>query len=271
MVALRDEPGGKLLLDTTLEWVLPFIVVGEPMSAVCGREMLGLEKLLAQIDTGESRFPDSFCGRVSLPGWRSDTPNVMQEMLRFIDVNTDPVLPTFWGFPPDTTPASLLQSRQARWMIEGLGTAGDFFDSVSMLPNPMNMRTISLKQFRDAAQPDRAIYQALVSCRSRYSDIENFQFYNEKNIVIDFHDQGSFREILKVFLKLEGDTPSGKPIQIKPRAGYRFNATIDFDEMEVVHTFPVERGPGLPPWPVNSHLTARWARPWLGFFGRPHR
>ena len=34
---------GKLIADSTLEWALPFIVVNEPSSAVCGREMLGLE------------------------------------------------------------------------------------------------------------------------------------------------------------------------------------------------------------------------------------
>ena len=141
----------------------------------------------------------------------------------------------------------------------------------------MNMRTISLKQFRDAAaEPDRArSTRRWCRCRSRYSDIENFQFYNEKNIVIDFHDQGSFRpEILKVFLKLEGDIlqNGNQAHPDQPRAGYRFNATIDFDEMEVVHTFPARAGgPGLPPWPVTNNLTARWARPWLGFFGQPRR
>ena len=61
--------GRRLITDTTLEWALPFIVVGEPMSAVCGREMLGLEKLRADIQIGESSFPDSFRGQVSLPGW----------------------------------------------------------------------------------------------------------------------------------------------------------------------------------------------------------
>ncbi|HEX3406789.1 MAG TPA: hypothetical protein VHS81_06090 [Caulobacteraceae bacterium] len=42
----------RLALESTLEWALPFIVVGNPMSCVCGREMLGMGKLLGHRDRG---------------------------------------------------------------------------------------------------------------------------------------------------------------------------------------------------------------------------
>ena len=56
---------GKLLLDTTLEWVLPFIVVGEPMSArLAAAEICSAWRKAPGADrhSSESQFPDSFCG-----------------------------------------------------------------------------------------------------------------------------------------------------------------------------------------------------------------
>ena len=60
--------------QTVIEWALPFIVVDNPMSAVCGREMLGLEKLLASIEMGVGATQGSFKGGVRLPGWQTLTP-----------------------------------------------------------------------------------------------------------------------------------------------------------------------------------------------------
>jgi len=84
---------------------------------------------------------------------------------------------------------------------------------------------------------------------------------------ITFHDIGSFHEVLQVFLELESQTPTDKPITFRPKAGFRFNADIDFDQMRTIHTFPVDRGPGLPPVPASSDLVARWLRPLRGFLG----
>lgn len=259
---------GRMVADTNLEWALPFIVVGEPMSAVCGREMLGLEKLRAQITVGESQFPDSFRGRVSLPGWASNKPGEMQRMLPFLDVDTGPAVPTFRGPANETSLWTLLRSRTARSAIHALATASDLVDRVSAGIVPTAMRTVSLKQFRDAEDPGKALYQTLVSCRSKYSNIENFQFYNENDVEIRFHAEGSFAAMVP-FVDLPPDKPriDGKPDSFRPKAAYRFNATIDFDNMRTLHTFPVDPGPGLPRAKVTSDLAAPWLRPWLGFFG----
>ena len=261
---------GRLLSDSTLEWALPFIVVGEPMSAVCGREMLGLEKLRADITIGEGTFPDSFKGSVSLPGWASLESGVMQQMLPFLDVATGPALPTFRGPPNETSLWTLFRSRTAGDVIDSLATASDFVDTASAGMVPTAMQTVSLKQYRDAAEPDKALYQALVSCRSKYSSIENFQFYNENDVEITFHAEGSFGETLR-YVELPPGRPSredsGRPNTFRPKAAYRFNANIDFDNMRTLHTFAVDRGPGLPPSAASSDLTAPWLRPWQGFFG----
>jgi len=258
---------GKLLTQSTVETALPFIVVGNGVSAVCGREMLGLEKLVAEITTAEGVFPDSFKGSIRLPGWRTWTAGVMQEMLPFLEVETAPALSTFRGSPPETSLATLAQSREAGWMLEEMVNGSNFVEWASLGLVPTSMRTVSLKQIRDAVDPSKALYQSLVTCRSYYYDITNLRMYNENDITITFHDTGSFHEVLQVFLQLDSPTPTGKPITFRPKAGFRFNADIDFDQMRTIHTFPVDRGPGLPPVPASSDLVARWLRPLRGFFG----
>jgi len=259
----------RLIFDTTLEWTLPFIVVDNPSSAVCGREMLGMGKLLAEIEMGEGEFPDSFRGSVQLPGWPTLEPGPPQREMLFLEASTAPTLPTFRGSPEQDSLWTLLQSREAGWFIDELVSASDSLETLSIGLLPTTMRMVSLKQFRDAARPDRALYQALVTYRSKYSNFANFKFYNEQNVQLIFHNTGSFDEILRVFLQL-GPEISREPFALQPKAAYRFNADINFDEMRTIHTFPVDRGPGLPPVPASSDLVSRLFRPWRGFFARPH-
>jgi hypothetical protein len=161
----------------------------------------------------------------------------------------------------------LVQSREASWMFEEMVSAANFVEWASLGLAPTTMRTVSQKQIRDAVYPAKAVYQSLVTCRSYYYNITNLRLYNEEDVNITFHDTGSFHEVLQVFLQLDSKTPTGKPISFRPKGGFRFNADIDFDEMRTIHTFPVDRGPGLPPVPASSDLIARWLRPLRGFFG----
>lgn len=258
--------GGKLLTHTELECALPFIVVNEPDSSVCGREMLGLGKLLAEISTGEGDFPDSFRGSLSLPGWREERTGVKQEQLSFLSVETGPTLPSFRSTSPERSIATLLQSRTASWLMGAMGGLSNFIDSASMGMVPTTMRTIGLKQYRDALDPTRAVYQALVTCRSVYSNIRNFKFYNENDVVLGFNDVGSFHEILSVFLDNSANATNAT-IPVVPAAAFRFEADIDYDTMRVIHRFPLDGAPGEPATPTESDLVARWFRPWHGFFG----
>lgn len=265
---IRYGRGAKrLLTDTSLEWALPFIVVGNPMSSVCGREMLGLGKLLADIETGEGRYPDSFHGRISLPGWPDAEIGTMQVQQEFMRVETKPVLPTSAGTqPPRRTLASLLDSRAASKMLGGLASISNFIDTSSLGLIPTTMRTVGLKQYRDAAHPRRAVYQALVTCRAQYLNVRDVRFYNELDVDFHFNDTGSFHQILKVFLDV-GEHPTEMPFSVNTVAGCRFMADINFDTMRVIREFPIERGSGLPPTPGSSDLISRWYRPLQGFFG----
>ena len=255
----------RLITDSALEWALPFIVVDEPNSAVCGREMLGLEKLRAEIQIAESSFPDSFRGQVSLPGWPELSPDVMQQMMLFLNVDTGPAVPTFRGAPTASSLWTLFRSPAARAGIEAMATVADTIETLSGGTMPTSMQTVSLKQFRDAEAPEKAIYQALVSCRSKYSRIKNFQFYKEEDVHIRFYETGSFAETLR-FIELPPGNPSADPADasrpFSPKAAFRFNADIDFDNMRTLHTFTSTGGPQ----PADGDLTAPWLRPWRGLF-----
>lgn len=256
----------RLITDTALEWALPFIVVGNPMSSVCGREMLGLGKLLAEIENGVGRYPESFHGRISLPGWPDDEPGTMQRMQEFMRIETKPVLPTPAGTqPPYRTLATLMESPEASKLVGGLSSVSNFIDSFSLGLIPTSMRTVGLKQYRDAADPQRAVYQALVTCRAQYLNVRNVRFYNELDIDMYFNDIGSFHEILEVFLEVD-KRPTGKPHSVNTVAALRFEADINFDTLRVIREFPIDRD-GLPPTPGASDLVARWYRPLRGFFG----
>lgn len=256
----------NLITSTELEWMLPFISVGNPISAVCGREMLGLGKLLAKIKCGESRYPGSFKGTLDLPGWKEMKRGVKQEELRFLTVETGPTLPTFRNSGKNKTLATLLESRQAGWMIDGMAALGNFVDSASLGLFPTSMRTIGLKQYRDAMHIENAVYQALVSCRALYTNISDFKFYDEQDATIEVNCEGSFKEIVDLLVDPSA-VEIGKSIKTKPLAAYRFKADIDFDSMSVVYDFPLKGPPGTPNHPASSNIDARWFRPIKGFFG----
>lgn len=260
-----------MLFKSAVEWALPFIIVENPMSAVCGREMLGLEKLLARIKLGESYEPDSFSAAISLPGWLTDKPGELQAIHPFLEVTTGAAAPTVRGHPPQDSLWTLFSSRTAGDVIGAMSGLSDYIEDISAGLLPTSMQTVSLKQIRDAAEPQKAVYQALVSCRSKYSDIENFRFYNEQDVAITIHDCGSFREIFSVLLphdlEASRSDPSGRHSFV-PTAAFRFNATIDFDNMRTLHTFPIDRGNGLPPTRTTDDMVATWLRPWQGFFGK---
>lgn len=251
---------------TEVEWMMPFIAVGNPMSAVCGREMLGLGKLLADIKTGEGYYPDSFLGTVDLPGWSNMNRDEMQKTLPFIEVMTGPVLPTFRTSGQRRSLATLLQSREAGWALDGFAALSSFVDTASLGLIPTTMRTVGLKQYRDALHVERAVYQALVTCRARYTNIRDFRFYDEKDVKITVDDIGSLSDIVRTVLD-PGLGAKGGKLKYSPIAAYRFKADIDYDSMRVTYEFPIHGPPGSPNHGARADLAARWFRPLKGFFG----
>jgi hypothetical protein len=257
----------RLAFDTVVEWAIPFIAVENPMSAICGREMLGLEKLCGSIDVAKSDV-GLFSATVCLPGWPSMASTVKQEILPFFEVRAEPA----WTIPDGESMWSLLRSPAASRAVAALGVMRDVLDGALMGLLPTVMRVVSLKQFRSAVQPGQAVYQALVSCRSTYSDITDFTVYNEKNSVLAFHNCGSFCNIIEEVF----DAPKNESVhkgddkifELPVIAAFEFGARIDFDEMRTLHTFPVDGSAG--PRSADD-WTSPWLTPWRGFVGGARR
>lgn len=272
-VMRRGTTPAKLLMNSSIEMALPFIVVGEPMSAVCGREMLGLEKLLADITLGESACQGSFSAQVRLPGWASLNHLEPQQMLPFLEVETGPAAPTFHGTSRQNSLWTLFDSQTVGKAVSAMTTVGDFVETASVGLLPTSMNTVSLKQIRDAKDPDRALHQSLVCCRSKYSCLENFRFFKEDDVKVTFHNQGSFCEILKVFLDVPENTSVDKsvdrPFSPVVKAAFKFNANIHFDDMRTLHTFAVSPGPGLPPAKIMDDTLSQGFRLLRNFLAKP--
>lgn len=259
---------GNFLVNAAVEWTLPFIAVDNSTSAFSGREILGLDKLYADIALGSSAFPESFSAHVSIPGWPSLNPDVLQEKLDFLSIATGPPTPYPSNSPQVTSPWTVLGSKFARGTVERLAAAVDGLDTISAGLLPTQMHLVALKQFRDAQDPQKAVYQALVGARSRYSNIKNLQIYNEKDVSITFHDNGSLSEIVRVILGASAKSSADAPIQLVTTAAFSFQTDIDFDSMRTMHTYPTDgHGPGGQPRPANRGVISPFLRPWAGFWG----
>lgn len=258
----------NLLVNAAVEWTLPFIAVDNSTSAFSGREILGLDKLYADITLGSSAFPESFSAHVSIPGWPSLSPDAMQEKLDFLSIATGPPTPYPSNSPQVTSPWTVLGSKFARGTVERLAAAVDGLDTISAGLLPTQMHLVALKQFRDAQDPQKAVYQALVGARSRYSNIKNLQIYNENDVSITFHDNGSLSEIVRVILGASAKSSADAPIQLVTTAAFSFQTDIDFDNMRTMHTYPTDGdGPGGQPRPTNGGVISPFLRPWAGFWG----
>jgi hypothetical protein len=314
----------RLATQTMIEWAIPLIIVQNPDSAICGREMLGLEKLCGGIEVGEDNLdvehpsqggtvgsakvsiaipdlklpqsstsaatgsasatavfpssrklpagatPGNFWASVQLRGWESTNAAQVQKFLPFLDVTCGPVLPSIWAPSANVTSAlSLLRSRTASKALEAAGVMRDFLDDslAGLLPNMMQL--VALKQFRDAEHPGKAVYQALVGCRTKFSNIVNFRVYNEHDVSLNFHNRGSFCEIVELLFDAPKnpsmDQGDDQVYSLPAVAACRFNARIDLDQMRTLHTFPIDGASGEPP---ADDWTVPWLKPWQGFMAK---
>jgi hypothetical protein len=152
-----------LWMPTEMSWVYPYIGVDNASSAFTGQEVLGFRKMLGTIGF-EDRSDGTFASEVAMPGFATLGPTAEQEMLPIVRIETGPRLTTPpalpRGFPwshfhlPEI--ASGLDDALL-WMLEAL--------------DPGFFSVTNLKQFRDGADPMRAVYQALVRSSYRQSNV----------------------------------------------------------------------------------------------------
>ncbi len=167
----------NVLVDPVIQWVQPIIITNNATSAFSGREILGLETLYGEIKSPPAAKPGGFAFNVSLPSWVVFAPNSPQTMMPFVTINGGPRLD-----------AASTQSAVDAGVIAQLKAA--IPDLAGMLEGrfPETLELVILKQFRSAADATQAIYQALITCENRYSNVTGMTVYDPDAVTIDFQN-----------------------------------------------------------------------------------
>jgi hypothetical protein len=232
---------GSVLVDPIIQWMQPFTVVNNATSAFSGREVLGTETLYGDVDVGTDS--SAFSAKISIPSWTVFAPNSEQTMSPFVDIQTGPVLGDTQGdaadkaLADDAGTAALLQELEAA--IPNLeGFVGGLF--------PAAMETVILKQFRDAGNPTKAVYQSLVAAQSHYANVRNVKTYDPSACVISFTGGAMVDEIISTFLDLHQLRPNdpsmiagagGKATRLPATMAFSFTADLEFGDITTLHDF----------------------------------
>ncbi|HEY1880313.1 MAG TPA: hypothetical protein VGG68_10300 [Caulobacteraceae bacterium] len=234
--------GGNVLVDPVIQWVQPIIITDNATSAFSGREILGLETLYGEIKSPPATKPGGLSFNVSLPSWVVFAPNSPQTMMPFVAINSGPPLA-----------AALAQNAVNSSAIAQLEAA--IPDLAGMLEGrfPETLELVILKQFRSAADATQAIYQALIICENRYSNVTDMTVYDPHSVTIDFQNGAMVREIIHTFLDVPTSTglvvfkpvPGRKvgrsqaPHYTRPlvKMAVSFTATIDSMDIKTQFTF----------------------------------
>jgi hypothetical protein len=152
---------GVLFPKPKPELFFPFIFVDNPWSMVSGRNVIGFPKNMAQFNPTPVLNADPFRIAVSTPLmeiYSPTTPLSWQPIVQ-IDPSDEPVRPHggLW-------PWIGLASRIADPLLNNL-----LQNFLKLVPNEFS--SVQLKQFRDAANPVNACYQAIVSTPFTLSNI----------------------------------------------------------------------------------------------------
>jgi hypothetical protein len=264
-VIRHGTTAATFLTDMVLEWASPLVVVNNSTSAISGREILGMDKIYGLVNVAEQSVLAGFMADICLRAAPTTLSDYTTNMMKFVTIQTGPPAPSRGRLPNTTSAWSLLGSRRANNILEGLSATFVGLDEATggLLPNPMQI--VMLKQFRDAADPSQAVYQALVGARCKYSDVTGVQFYNEGDVAIGVRADGPFSALWEPFIGPENSTlqpgvPSWRTLQTKMAVS--FTATIDTDDVREMHDFlrPQEASP-------RRGMRAPWLRPLAGLWG----
>ena len=206
-------------------WYLPWVFVDVPWATIAGREALGLAKQVAAID-----IADDDAGLASL--------RVSTDVLHHYDprsrVSTRPVLEIERGQTVPSPPSlmefarSVLGSqrvptnRSGRALLPGLGLARQLVEVGLRRRLPL----MTLKQFRDAADPWRACYQAVLECPCRVRTIyEHGPMLHRYRLAVHHHDSHPIARELGI-VGAGGDTGTTH-VELEP--GWQMRFDFDFE------------------------------------------
>ena len=192
-------------------WVYPFICVDNIRSAITGREVIGLSKLVGRFDSydahpaGPSHSPSCDClsGElfaddtdsmgISVPTYLRYGREIQEQMLPIIRIQADPKFPAeglLDGEPPDLRTAPVLDRTAAKaragtgspWPASAAADSVAFLNRMAELVNGftfLSPRLVinSLKQTRSSVDPAYSDHQALMETIWQSENVRQLRFW----------------------------------------------------------------------------------------------
>jgi hypothetical protein len=276
---------GNFLTDISMEFAVPFIVVDNPTSAISGREIIGFQKIVGEIDIetvhgesplGGAPYVTGFRTGVKIHGHRRPDETDMEGLLTLMDITTGPPVPEVGRHDNMTSASTLLDTAFVRKGLEGAAAISDVINRLALGTLPSLQQMVALKQFRDPSRFENAIYQAITTASPRYYNIRDVQYYNEADASITMYAGGSRTEIVEsLFDRDSAHTPNVQwgeernrttPVTIQPCMVCSFTSEIDYAEQSTLYTYVSPEDPrGERP---HGDMISPWLRPWQGFWAR---
>ena len=143
------------IVPTKIEFFCAYIGVDNSTSALTGQEVLGFPKLCGVVEIGVDQS-GGFKATVCMPGFLNSGAQEPQQLVPVLSV-TSGGAPEQVGEPASVFPWGFMDLNWAQEDFKDL--AVDLFGMI----NPERFSVLNLKQFRDGAHPQEAVYQAVVS------------------------------------------------------------------------------------------------------------
>lgn len=162
VLVARLDVADNMIIPSDLAWFFPYIFVDNPWSLISGREIIAFPKNLGKflLQTGANPYPMEISAFV-LDRYRPDTRLTMKPVIEIKSANRPANRP-----PAGTWPWGDMD-------FSGVSPAlRTFLDSLTIFTVPA-LKSIGLKQFRDAETPANACYQALVQSEFTASNIRS--------------------------------------------------------------------------------------------------
>jgi hypothetical protein len=275
----------NFLTDLSMEFAVPFIIVDNPTSAVSGREIIGFQKIVGEIDIETIQGESPIGGQSHVTGFRTGVrmrghqradETDLESLLKLMEITIGPPTPEVGRHDNRASPMTLLDTRFARKGLEGVAALGDLMNRLALGTMPSLQQMVALKQFRDPSRFDHAIYQAITTASPRYYNIRDLQYYNEADASIVMYAGGSRTEIVQsLFERDDAHTPNVRwgeerngatPVTIRPCLVCSFTSEIDYAEQSTLYTYVSPEDPGGER--PHGDMVSPWLKPWKGFWAR---
>ena len=155
---------GQILWPVGISSFFPFVFVDNAWSAISGREVIGLPKLIGTIAQATAA-DQSYAASLELPVMTMFTPGTEETVEEVVSIQTGkPLAPSSGG--------SLLGWPWLLNVAEGFfGPASTLLLQILALLDPGAFSTAQLKQFRDAEMPTEACFQGVLQSDFTVSEV----------------------------------------------------------------------------------------------------